>query len=229
MRIRLVPTVLCFAAPALLIGLVVRGEAGAGPSRTLAAGVNELHLRASLKAMGTGQQPFTVSSRTFENNGFIPASMVFSGTLGSTCTGGNESPELSWTQAPGNVQSYAVVLFDVTASFTHWGMYNIPVTTTELPENAGVAGSTFGAQVSNDALNFGYSGPCPPPDIVKKGIHTYVFTVYALDTQLQLAFPSPDFPPTGAALFRAMIGHVVDTASITGLFRCTDENEGACS
>jgi hypothetical protein len=25
-----------------------------------------------------------------------------------------------------------VALFDVTASFTHWGTYNIPVTTTEL-------------------------------------------------------------------------------------------------
>jgi Raf kinase inhibitor-like YbhB/YbcL family protein len=229
MRIRLILSVSFFALLALLVSLVGRGEAGIRPAGAFGASARNFDPRANLLAMQSGLEPFTVSSTTFENNGFIPASMVFSGILGSTCTGGNQSPELSWTRAPGNVRSYAVVLFDVTASFTHWGMYNIPVTTTELPQNAGVAGSTFGAQVLNDALNFGYSGPCPPPDIVKKGIHTYVFTVYALDTQLELPFPSPDFPPTGAALFRAMIGHVLDTARITGLFKCTDQNEGACS
>lgn len=222
MKIRLIPSIFLFAVMALVAGLIAQAKEGARAEHALAAGANVLNLRAELKGLQDDEKKFRVSSTTFEDNGFIPASMVFSGQLGSVCTGGNESPELSWTRAPGNVRSYAVVLFDVTASFTHWGIYNIPTTTTELPENAGVDGSTFGAQVLNDAGNFGYSGPCPPPDIVTNGIHSYVFTVYALDTQLELLSPSPDFPPTGAALFRAMIGHVVGEASITGLFKCTD-------
>jgi Raf kinase inhibitor-like YbhB/YbcL family protein len=169
---------------------------------------------------------FRITSNTFENDQLIPASMVFNGQLGSVCTGGNESPELSWTHAGHGTKSYAVALFDVTANFTHWGVFNIPPSITELPAGAGAAGSGPGQQILNDAFNFGYSGPCPPPGLVPNGIHRYVFTVYALDTELHLP-PSADFPPTGAALYRAMIGHVIDHASITGLFRCTDAN--SCS
>jgi len=167
------------------------------------------------------EQKFRVTSSTFENDQLIPSSMVFNGQLGSVCTGGNDSPQLSWTRAGRGTRSYAVVLFDVTANFTHWGVFNIPPSITELPAGAGAAGSPPGQQILNDAFNFGYSGPCPPPGLVPDGIHHYVFTVYALDKELDLP-PSADFPPTGAALYRAMIGHVIDRASITGLFRCTD-------
>jgi Raf kinase inhibitor-like YbhB/YbcL family protein len=167
------------------------------------------------------EHKFRLTSTTFENGQLIPSSMVFNGQLGSVCTGGNESPQLSWTHAGHGTRSYAVVLFDVTANFTHWGVFNIPPAITELPAGAGAGGSGPGQQILNDAFNFGYSGPCPPPGLVPDGIHHYVFTVYALDKELDLP-PSVDFPPTGAALYRAMIGHVIDQASITGLFRCTD-------
>jgi Raf kinase inhibitor-like YbhB/YbcL family protein len=225
MKGRFIPSLVLLVALLLVATLLRRGEAGANPSPSAVATVTGLNVRAVLE--GEEHQRFHVTSSTFEDGSFIPTSMVFSGQLGSVCTGANQSPELSWTPARRDTLSYAVVLFDVTASFTHWGMYNIPVTTTELPENAGVSGSTYGEEVLNDAAQFGYSGPCPPPDIVPNGNHSYVFTVYALDTQLKLPFASPDFPPTGSALFRAMIGHVVDTASIRGIFRCTDEN--SCS
>lgn len=167
------------------------------------------------------EHEFRLTSTTFENDQLIPSSMVFSGQLGSICTGSNESPELSWTPAVHGTRSYAVVLFDVTANFTHWGVFNIPPSVTELSAGAGAAGGGPGQQILNDAFNFGYSGPCPPPDLVPGGTHRYVFTVYALDKELDLP-PSVNFPPTGAALYRAMIGHVIDRASITGLFRCTD-------
>jgi Raf kinase inhibitor-like YbhB/YbcL family protein len=167
---------------------------------------------------------FRLSSTTFQKDQLIPATMVFNGQLGSVCTGGNESPQLSWTPAVPGTRSYAVALFDVTANFTHWGMYNIPPTTTALPAGAGAPGS--GQQVFNDAGVQGYSGPCPPPGLVPNGIHRYVFTVYALDKELDLT-PSPDFPPSADALYRAMIGHVIESASIIGLFSCTDAN--SCS
>jgi len=46
--------------------------------------------------------------------------------VGRFYTDGNMSPELSWTHAAPWTKSYAVVTFDVTANFTHWGVYNIP-------------------------------------------------------------------------------------------------------
>jgi len=162
---------------------------------------------------------FRITSSTFSNIETIPPSMVFSGTLGSACTGGNNSPELSWTRGEGRTRSYVVTVFDVTANFAHWGVYNIPADTTELAFGAGAPSSTSLSQVFNDAGIQGYSGPCPPPDLVPNGIHQYVFTVYAVDTQLNLT-QSPDFPPGADALYRAMIGHVIEQASITGLFSC---------
>lgn len=171
---------------------------------------------------------FHVTSTTFENNQIVPASMVFNGTLGSNCIGGNMSPELKWTKAVPWTRSYAVVAYDVTANFTHWGVYNIPPDVTELLANAGVATSSL-AQITDDAGNVGYVGPCPPPDIVLNGIHKYLFTVYALDTKLDLpAFP-PGFPAPAETLFRAMIGHVIETATITGLFSCDNAPTAGCS
>jgi Raf kinase inhibitor-like YbhB/YbcL family protein len=173
-------------------------------------------------------QRFRVTSTTFENNKMVPASMVFNGTLGSNCIGGNMSPELKWTKAVPWTRSYAVVAYDVTANFTHWGVYNIPADVTELPANAGVATSSL-AQITDDAGNVGYVGPCPPPDIVPNGIHRYLFTVYALDTKLDLpAFP-PGFPAPAETLFRAMIGHLIETATITGLFSCDTAPSAGCS
>lgn len=171
---------------------------------------------------------FRVTSTTFENDQMIPAIMVFNGQLGSACTGGNESPELSWTPARHDTRSYAVALFDVSANFTHWGAYNIPADVTELPEGSGSPSNTQLLQVFNDAGIQGYSGPCPPPGSVTNtnGIHRYVFTVYALDKELDL-IPSPDFPPSADALYRAMIGHVIESASIAGLFNCN--NGSPCS
>jgi hypothetical protein len=174
-----------------------------------------------------GPPRFRVTSTTFQNNSIVPASMVFNGPLGSSCIGGNTSPELKWTHAPRSTRSYAVVTYDVTANFTHWGIYNIPPDVTELPDNA--SATTSFPQLSNDIFTVGYIGPCPPPDIVPDGIHHYLFTVYALDTMLDLpAFP-PGFPAPSETLFRAMIGHVIDSATITGLFGCNNAPAAGCS
>lgn len=161
---------------------------------------------------------FQLSSTTFTDGGTLPLSMV----LGSACTyvsgGGDQSPELSWKNAPRETRSFVVTLFDVTAAFTHWGMYNISRKTTDLPENAGVAGSPYGQQVFNDFF-FGaeYDGPCPPNNI-NPLVHDYVFTVYALDTDLHLASSPPNFPADAETLYRAMLGHVLRRASIHGYF-----------
>lgn len=176
---------------------------------------------------------FRVTSTTFENNSTLPISAINNITLpngSNACSidgsaGGDMSPELSWTHAPHDTRSFAVVTFDVTANFTHWGMYNISADTTELPQNAGVAASIFGQQIVNDfGVAAEYDGPCPPANF-PPNVHHYVFTVYALDKQLTLP-SSPNFPPTGETLYQALIeagehGHILASAKIVGLYSTT--------
>ena len=59
---------------------------------------------------------------------------------------------------------------------------------------------------------YGYDGPCPPwNDVVP---HRYVFTLYALDV------PRLDVSGkfTGADVRRAMQGHILAQASVTGRY-----------
>jgi len=166
---------------------------------------------------------FQVSSSTFTNGGQLPLSMVLTPNECTYVSGGlDQSPELSWTNVPRGTQSFVVTLFDVTAAFTHWGMYNISPQTTELPENAGVAGSQYGQQVYNDFYcGPEYDGPCPPNNITPL-IHDYYATVFALDTTLQLPSSPPNFPANGETLYRAMFDHVLASASIHGYFSTGD-------
>jgi phosphatidylethanolamine-binding protein (PEBP) family uncharacterized protein len=78
-------------------------------------------------------------------------------------------------------------MYEVTAAFTHWGMYSISPQTTSLPENAGLAGGTYGIQIFNDFFaGAEYDGPCPPATLAPLQ-HHYVITVYALDVEFKLA------------------------------------------
>ena len=175
---------------------------------------------------------FKVTSTTFENNSTLPISainnIVVNGSNACSINGapgGNESPELSWTDLPRGTRSFVVVLYDVTAAFTHWGMYNISSDATGLPQNAGVAGSTFGQQILNDfGTGVDYGGPCPPANVTPF-VHHYVFTVYALDTQLKLP-SSANFPANSETLYQALIKagedhHILASAHILGLYSTT--------
>lgn len=214
---------------AIFLGLVVSAShsGAAQPQRpSLAAALPDRH---ALRLADDWEHKFRLTSDTFENDQEVPASMVFSGQLGSVCTGSNTSPNLEWKHGPEGTRSYVVALFDDSANFAHWGQYNIPPETNKLPAGAGTAGNGPGLQVYNDAFNLGYTGPCPPPGSATNtdGIHHYVFTVYALDKELDL-IPAPAFPPFADGLYRAMIDHVIDHASITGLFNCNNDST-ACN
>jgi Raf kinase inhibitor-like YbhB/YbcL family protein len=175
---------------------------------------------------------FRVSSTTFKNNSILPIiaihNIVVNGSNGCSINGApgeNESPELSWTGVPRGTASFVVITFD-TLGFTHWGMYNILPTITKLPENAGVAGSAYGQQVVNVFNDLSYDGPCPPPNY-PPNVHDYVFTVYALDQELEL-LSSTNFPATADTLYNALVeagqgGHILASASITGLYSTTPE------
>ena len=208
-------------------GLTSRAVAG------IALGMWAIALSVAALAVDAGgleQRRMELRSATFADGAELPISMIFEspnpdGTNACSAdgsAGGNTSPELSWTNAPRDTQTFAVVAYDTTAGFTHWGIYNISRERRQLPANAGVPTSTFGRQIENDfflATN-GYDGPCPPP--IQPSVHHYVFTVYALDTSLELT-GSANFPPGAETLYHALIkaaceGHILASASITGLY-----------
>jgi Raf kinase inhibitor-like YbhB/YbcL family protein len=175
---------------------------------------------AKQQANADWQHKFRVSSTTFMNGApQLPLSMA----LGpSNCAyvsgGGDTSPEVSWENPPRGTRSFVVTLYDVTASFTHWGMYNISPETRMLPENAGVSGSSYGQQVFNDfGLGAEYDGPCPPNNLTPLS-HEYVITVFAMDGTLQLPSAPPNFPAYAEQLYRQMFGHILGSASIHGYF-----------
>lgn len=175
------------------------------------------------QASSDWRHEFRLSSTTFTNGSQLPLSMILGSNYCTYVSGGqDQSPDLSWTHAPRGTESFVVTLYDVTAAFTHWGMYNISAKTRNLPENAGVSGSKYGQQVFNDFyLGPEYDGPCPP-NIYTPYVHDYVITVYALDTCLNLPSSPPNFPASAETLYRAMFDHVLASASIHGHFSSVD-------
>jgi Raf kinase inhibitor-like YbhB/YbcL family protein len=192
-------------------------------------------LACASSAFAEDQGRFKLTSTTFEDGAIMPISTIYNYVYQgvNVCSidgspGGNESPELAWKHAPRGTRSFALVVFDETAGVVHWGMYNISGNTTELPQNAGVSGSAYGQQVintygsagSNADLNYG--GPCPP-SAYPPNVHHYVFTIYALDTELTLD-GTADFPPTALSLSEKLVecrDHILASASITGLYSTT--------
>jgi Raf kinase inhibitor-like YbhB/YbcL family protein len=105
-----------------------------------------------------------------------------------TCDGENISPRLRWENPPEAAKSFALIIHDPDAprydGFTHWVLYNIPPSVSEIPENVPkdqpqIRG--LGVQGKNDAAQIGYMGPCPP-----SGSHRYFARLYALRTELPL-------------------------------------------
>jgi len=169
-------------------------------------------------ATPTAVPPLVITSSAFAPGAEIPAQY--------SCFGQNMSPPLAWSGVPQGTQSLALLVDDPDSSppgFVHWVVYNIPPTASGLPEN--VPGATVlddgTLQGSNDFARFGggtfpggatikqigYDGPCPG------NRHRYVFTLYALDTLL-------DLPPgaTMAQVLEAMQGHVLAQAELIGVY-----------
>lgn len=120
----------------------------------------------------------------------------------------NLSPPLTIGNVPANAKSLALIVDDPDAPmglWTHWLVWNLPATTTDLAEGALPSGASQGKNSSGHAR---YDGPAPP-----SGTHRYFFHVYALDTTLSLPAGS-----TRAALEAAMKGHVVGSGETFGTY-----------
>jgi Raf kinase inhibitor-like YbhB/YbcL family protein len=145
--------------------------------------------------------PFTLTSTSYAENAEIPLRYVYA--QGSQCAGENYSPQLAWTGTPAGTQSFAITMID--QNFVHWLQFNIPAETTELAETIG--GPEIGVKAINGFGEFGYGGPCPP-----SGTHTYVITLYALDTMLDVSPTS-----TRRVVENAMEGHILGQVEWIGV------------
>lgn len=126
-------------------------------------------------AAATGAK-ITLSSTIFQD-GKLPQEC--------TCDGDNASPPLNWTAPPSGTRSLALTVTDPDApsgTFTHWVLFNLPVTSNRLPGGVPKQGqlSDGSRQGRNDFGKIGYSGPCPP----RGGPHRYLFTLFAVDRTL---------------------------------------------
>ncbi len=159
---------------------------------------------------------FTVTSESFADGANLPSAHVFDNW---GFTGGNRSPQLSWSGAPEGTKGYAVTCFDPDAptpsGFWHWTVMGIPADVTSLDEGAGDEGSAglpAGAfHVVNDYGTKAFGGAAPPEG---DRPHRYLFAVHALDTD-DLAID--DSVSAAVAAFNTGF-HTLGRAVLTGVY-----------
>jgi Raf kinase inhibitor-like YbhB/YbcL family protein len=162
---------------------------------------------------GGGAPPLLMTTTAFEDGGVIPAKYV--GQMGV-------SPELKWSQVPMGTQSFVLLFHDPEPAInkgvmdvTHWLVWNIPATSTGLPEGV-MAGAELPDGTRQVSLRAnGYMGPGAPAG----PYHHYTFELFALDNKLDVPQATPQqAADTRKAIFAAMDGHILGKAVIVGRF-----------
>jgi Raf kinase inhibitor-like YbhB/YbcL family protein len=157
--------------------------------------------------------PMTLSTNGWADGDDIPARF--------TQAGDQISPQLSWTNAPANTQSFVLLMHDPDVSVNnttddqlHWLVWNIPGTATGLTEHQPQAAKLPDGSMQVSASGPVYRGPGAPATGPK---HHYTIEVFALDTMLSVE-PAATWQETRVNVVKAMQGHVRGKAVYAGLF-----------
>ena len=142
-----------------------------------------------------------LTSSAFEYGGEIPRECGYKN--------GNLEPPLTISGTSMATKCFALIMDDPDAMgavgkvWVHWVAWNIDPTIEldDVVDHLSIEGMTDFGEV-------GYGGPAPPD---KR--HTYVFKLYALDSELDL----PD-KSTKADVEKAMEGHIIEQTQLTGTY-----------
>lgn len=129
-----------------------------------------------------------------------------------TCDGERISPPLNFLEVPPGTKTLALIMEDPDVPknfrpdgiFDHWLIWNIPAKTRGLQE----AQQSVGIVGQNTRGTLDYVPPCPPDRM-----HRYVFTLFALDSSLQLEHTSGKND-----LLEAVAGHTIEYAQLIGTY-----------
>ncbi len=125
--------------------------------------------------------------------------------------GSGISPPLTFSRVPEEVKSLVVILEDpdrISGTYTHWMVWGLPRAVV-LPADfdaEDVDGAVMGK--ADDGKTVGYEAPCPP----KGETHRAQFIALGLDKMLSL-----EEGANRAALNRAVAGHIIAEARLTGM------------
>lgn len=145
----------------------------------------------------------TLESPEFDHGERIPEEYGY--------TEANVNPPLEIDGVPDDAESLALIVDDPDAQepagkvWDHWIVWNVPPETGTIPEDWDADEPTEG---TNDYGERGYGGPNPPDRE-----HTYRFTLFALDTTLDL-----DTDADADDLESAMEGHVLERTQLEGTY-----------
>lgn len=128
------------------------------------------------------------------------------------------SPEFVLHNLSKQVVSIAIIMDDLDIPFIseycHWVIWNIP-RLEQIPENIPYGPQVASLQNAIQGLAYGvhrYRGPKQP--VFVRNTHRYQFSFFALDTFLEL-----DHSAKKSDVIQAMQGHILQTGSITGIYK----------
>jgi Raf kinase inhibitor-like YbhB/YbcL family protein len=125
-----------------------------------------------------------------------------------TCKGQDVSPPLSWENVPDGTEELAISVIDLDSNppgFVHWAITGVDPASSGLSEGATPEGAL---QAKNGFGSVGWKGPCPP-----SGEHTYLFTLYALDSSPEI-IDGQD----GQAAIDAFESRQIASVAVAGVF-----------
>ena len=199
----------------VLAAIAVASVAPAAAQTPPAAGGGQ---RGAGGGRGPATPPLIMTSTAWEDGGVIPDKYTQAAPAGTTAV----SPELKWSQVPAGTQSFVLLMHDPEPvlnkgskmDITHWLIWNIPGTSTGLPEGVAQGELPDGSRQVSLRSN-AYMGPGAPPG----PYHHYTFELYALDTKLEVPQGTPqEAAATRTAVVNAMDGHVLGKAVLVARF-----------
>jgi len=184
---------------------------------------------AGIAAPGAAQQrgaapapapPMTMTVAGFPDGGQVP--VKYTQAAPGVPNGEGLSPAITWTNTPPGTQSFVLNMHDMevvrnktTDDQAHWVVWNIPASSTGLPEGVPKGSQLADGSYQISATGTMYRGPGAPANGPP---HHYMFEVYALDAKLDVQ-PTTDAFETRANVMKAMQGHILGKAVYGGLFK----------